>query len=116
MLLVDLGWFFGGLALLLLGGDSLVKGVSGFAQKVGMPPFKAGLFLLAFATSLPELAVNARAVWAGHTDLAGWLDGPMAIDVTRALRLAGHGYRIWTQEIPLDITPKNRLLMGAPVG
>ena len=70
MLLGDLGLFLGGLALLLLGGDSLVKGVSGFAQKVGMPPFKAGLFLLAFATSLPELAVNARAVAAGHTDLA----------------------------------------------
>jgi cation:H+ antiporter len=70
MLLVDLGWFLGGLALLLLGGDSLVKGVSGIAQKAGMPPFRAGLFLLAFATSLPELAVNARAFAAGHVDLA----------------------------------------------
>lgn len=70
MALGDLGWFLGGLVLLLLGGDSMVKGVSGLAQRMGMPPFKAGLFLLAFATSLPELAVNARAVHAGHVDLA----------------------------------------------
>jgi hypothetical protein len=34
--------------------------------------------------------------------LSGWVDGPAAIDIRR------------TQSIPADITPKNRLLMGAP--
>ena len=47
-------------------------------------------------------------------DLAGWLDGPMAIDVMRAVRLREHGYRVWTLAIPEIITPKNRLLLGAP--
>jgi len=47
--------------------------------------------------------------------LSGWVDGSLAIDITRALRLEQHGYRIWTQAIPGDITPKNRLLIGAPV-
>jgi hypothetical protein len=46
--------------------------------------------------------------------LSGWLDGAMAIDVARALRLQQHGYRVWTQTIPGAITPKNRLLLGAP--
>jgi hypothetical protein len=46
--------------------------------------------------------------------LAGWLDEALAIDVMRARRLAGAGYRVWTQSIPADITPKNRLLIGAP--
>jgi hypothetical protein len=46
--------------------------------------------------------------------LGGWLDGAVAIDVVRATRLAQQGYRIWTQTIPEKITPKNRLLMGAP--
>jgi hypothetical protein len=32
----------------------------------------------------------------------------------RARRLASQGYHIWTQRIPQDITPKNRLLIGAP--
>lgn len=47
--------------------------------------------------------------------LSGWMDDALAIDVVRARRLATQGYRIWTQHIPQDITPKNRLLIGAPV-
>ena len=46
--------------------------------------------------------------------LAGWLDGPLAMDVTRAARLRAAGYRVHTQKIPSDITPKNRLLMAEP--
>ncbi len=54
-------------------------------------------------------------VRAGDTgDLTGWVDGPLAIDVTRALRLRDQGYRVWTQTIPAAVTPKNRLLLGAP--
>jgi hypothetical protein len=49
-------------------------------------------------------------------DLSGWVDGPLAIDVTRALRLKQQDYRIWTQQISADITPKNRLLIGVPRG
>ena len=65
-----LGWFALGLLLLALGGDSVVKGVSGLAQKLGLRPFAAGLLLLAFGTSLPELAVNLRAIWLEQTHLA----------------------------------------------
>jgi hypothetical protein len=54
-------------------------------------------------------AVDAR-------DLSGWVAGAEAIDIMRAVRLKQQGYRIWTQAIPADITPKNRLLIGAPLG
>ena len=47
--------------------------------------------------------------------LSGWVDGAAAIDIVRAMRLADQGYRIWTQAIPAKITPKNRLLLGAPI-
>jgi hypothetical protein len=47
--------------------------------------------------------------------LRGWVDPCLAIDVMRATRLAQQGYRIWTQVIPETITPKNRLLLGAPL-
>jgi hypothetical protein len=47
--------------------------------------------------------------------LEGWLNDALAIDVVRARRLASRGYRIWTQRIPDDITPKNRLLIGEPL-
>ena len=46
--------------------------------------------------------------------LDGWLDGPLAMDATRVARLRSHGYRVVTQQIPVDITPKNRLLMAEP--
>lgn len=52
-----------------------------------------------------------------HSDLGGlegWMDGPLAIDATRAARLRFKGYRVFTQVIPGDITPKNRLLMAEP--
>src|SRR5690606_23726379 len=65
-----LGWFALGLLMLALGGDSTVKGVSGLAQRLGLRPFTAGVLLLAFATSLPELVVNLRAVWIGQPYLA----------------------------------------------
>ena len=53
---------------------------------------------------------------AGQTGgLTGWVDGAAAIDIVRATRLSQCGYRIWTQTIPLEITPKNRLLMGEPI-
>jgi hypothetical protein len=44
--------------------------------------------------------------------LEGWMDKPLAVDTVRAMRLKSEGYRIVTQKIPGDITPKNRLLMG----
>jgi hypothetical protein len=46
--------------------------------------------------------------------LSGWVDGGLAIDIVRAMRLERQGYRVWTQTIPADITPKNRLLIGRP--
>ena len=48
-------------------------------------------------------------------ELSGWIDGPIAIDIMRAVRLEQRGYRIWTQSIPDSVTPKNRLLIGAPI-
>ncbi len=47
--------------------------------------------------------------------LRGWLDGPLATDVTRVARLRAAGYRVYTQTIPLDVTPKNRLLLAEPM-
>lgn len=47
-------------------------------------------------------------------NLAGWMDGPLAVDATRVARLRQAGYRVQTARIPQEITPKNRLLLGWP--
>lgn len=46
--------------------------------------------------------------------LSGWLDPALAMDATRAALLRANGYDVHTQTIPAAITPKNRLLLGAP--
>ena len=46
--------------------------------------------------------------------LAGWLDGPVAVDAVRAMRLQARGYDVRTQTIPRAITPQNRLLIATP--
>lgn len=46
--------------------------------------------------------------------LEGWLDGPLAMDAARVARLRCRGYRVATQRIPGDITPKNRLVLAEP--
>ncbi|WP_005033588.1 methyltransferase [Holophaga foetida] len=48
--------------------------------------------------------------------LEGWLEGPLAMDAARASRLRFQGYQVFTQRIPEDITPMNRLLMAEPDG
>jgi Methyltransferase domain len=46
--------------------------------------------------------------------LAGWMDGPLAVDATRVAKLREAGFKVQTACIPENITPKNRLLMGWP--
>jgi hypothetical protein len=45
-------------------------------------------------------------------DLEGWVDGPLAMDVERAVWLRARGYTVRTHQIPQAITPKHRLLLG----
>ena len=47
--------------------------------------------------------------------LGGWMNGPLAIDATRAALLRAKGYSIITRTIPEEITPQNRLLMAHPI-
>ena len=65
-----IGWFLLGLLLLALGGDSIVKAAGGLALRLRVPPFVVGLVLVGFATSIPELTVNASAFLHGSQSLA----------------------------------------------
>jgi hypothetical protein len=46
--------------------------------------------------------------------LGAWMAPDLAVDAVRAVKRSGAGYEIYTAAIPAEITPKNRLLMGAP--
>jgi cation:H+ antiporter len=60
----------GGLILLVVGGEVLVRGASDIARKVGMSRLVVGLTVVSFATSAPEFAVTMDAVFSGSPGLA----------------------------------------------
>ena len=51
----------GGFALLVGGGDALVRGASGIALFARLTPAVVGLTIVAAGTSMPELVVSVRA-------------------------------------------------------
>ncbi|WP_196490042.1 calcium/sodium antiporter [Erythrobacter donghaensis] len=60
----------GGLVLLGLGGELLVRGAVGMAARLGISPLLAGLTIVGFGTSTPELATSVQAALAGAPGIA----------------------------------------------
>lgn len=58
-----------GLALLLAGGEALVRGAVAIADKLGIPPLIVGLTIVALGTSAPELTVAIEAALSGVPDI-----------------------------------------------
>jgi len=56
----------GGMLLLLVGGEMLVRGAARLAHLLGVSPLAVGLTIVAFGTSAPELAVNLLAALRGN--------------------------------------------------
>ncbi|HRH23028.1 MAG TPA: calcium/sodium antiporter [Candidatus Magasanikbacteria bacterium] len=59
-----------GLGILIVGGESLVRGASSIAKRLKVAPIVIGLTIVAFGTSAPELAVNLFSAFQGSTDIA----------------------------------------------
>ena len=79
-----------GLALLVIGGEILVRGAGGLARSFGISPLVVGLTVVSSATSAPELAVTLQATLAGTPGLAvGNVVGSNIANVLLVLGLAG---------------------------
>lgn len=61
--------FLGGLAVLILGADLLVRGASRLAAAFGVSPLAIGLTIVAIGTASPEIAVSIQAAASGQGDL-----------------------------------------------
>ena len=59
-----------GLVILLLAGDSLVKGAVNMSLRLGVPALIVSLTIVAFGTSAPELLISIQAIWDGVPGLA----------------------------------------------
>lgn len=68
-LLLNVTLFASGMAVLLIGGEMLVRGSSRFAKGIGINPMIIGLTIVAFGTSSPEFVVCLVAALKGSSDI-----------------------------------------------
>ncbi len=107
-----------GIALLVAGGEAMVRGAAALAQQLGIPPLVVGLTVVAFGTSAPELAVNVTAAVRGDGAIAfGNLIGSNLANVGLILagaalvkRLVVHSAVI-TREIPMMLLASAAVLV-----
>ena len=76
-----------GLALLLAGGEFLVRGAVGLARCLGVSPLVIALTVVAFGTSAPELVVSLQAALGGHPDIV--LGNVVGSNVANILLIVG---------------------------
>jgi cation:H+ antiporter len=67
---LEFGRLLLGLVVLLVGAEFTVRGATNIAASLGVPEVVIGLTLVAFGTSLPELAASMVAAFRGQSDIA----------------------------------------------
>lgn len=63
-------YLIGGLVLLFIGAEGLIRGSSSLAIKIGITPLVVGLTVVSFGTSAPELVVSLKAALMGNSSIA----------------------------------------------
>ena len=89
----------GGLVLLALGGELLVRGAVGMAARLGISPLLAGLTIVGFGTSTPELATSVQAATAGSPGIA--IGNVVGSNIANILFILGLSAMI----LPLSVNP-----------
>ncbi|MCI0700098.1 MAG: calcium/sodium antiporter [Planctomycetia bacterium] len=69
-MLTSIGLIILGIVLLVVGGETLLRGAVGLAALLKLTPAVIGLTVVAAGTSVPELAVSGSAAYQGKTDIA----------------------------------------------
>jgi cation:H+ antiporter len=69
-MIIDYVSLLGGLVVLIVAGDVLVRGAVGIAEKLGIPTLVIGLTIVAFGTSAPELVISLNAALDGLSGIA----------------------------------------------
>ena len=89
----------GGLVLLAVGGELLVRGAVGMAARLGISPLLAGLTIVGFGTSTPELATSVQAAMAGSPGIA--IGNVVGSNIANILFILGLSAVI----LPLSVNP-----------
>jgi len=66
----EFGFLLGGILVLVVGANFMVRGAVNIANEVGVPEIVIAVTLVAFGTSLPELAASLAAAFKKESDIA----------------------------------------------
>lgn len=99
-LLVAFGFLAGGLACLIIGSKLLVDGAVEIALALGVSQSVIGLTLVAFGTSVPELATAIVAALRGHTQVA--LGNVLGSNIFNLLLILG----VLVLTVPVQVAPE----------
>ena len=110
-MLLDLAMVLGGLVVLLLAGDLLVKGAVNLALRLGIPAMMVGMTVVAFGTSAPELLVSVRAAAGDAGGLA--LGNVVGSNVANILLVLGAPALISAMAVGRDIARDYIIMIGA---
>lgn len=84
-----IAWLLGGLMLLIIGAEFVVRGGGALATRLGIPPLIVGLTIVAIGTSTPELGVGIEAALQGNGSLAvGNIAGTNTVNILLILGLS----------------------------
>ena len=87
---MDTAMTVGGLVLLMVGADYLVRGAVGIARAMGVSALVIGLTVVALGTSLPELVISLKAALDGSPGIAvGNIVGSNIANILLILGIAG---------------------------
>ncbi len=106
---LNLGMLAGGLAGLIFGGKLSVDSAAGIAEVLGVPQVIIGLTVVAFGTSLPELATSLIAVFQGKTDIA--VGNVVGSNIFNLLLVNGLCSTVGTIAVPRDGGLQDLLMM-----
>lgn len=107
-LLLQIGIFAGGIALLLYASDKFVEAAERIGLSLGISPFIIGVTVVAFGTSLPELAASVVGVLDGTPEIViGSVVGSNIANIALVLGLTAVvvknidlEYNLWHIDIP----------------
>ena len=103
-----------GIAGVVVGADLLIDGAVAVARLAGLSEAVIGLSLIAFGTSLPEIATATVAAWRGHSELA--IGNVLGSNLFNMLAIAGITALVVPVPVPVELLAFDLWVMLAATG
>ena len=102
-----------GFALLLLGGEALVRGRMAVARRLGLSPLLIGITLVGFGTSMPELVACVEAARQGSPAIA--IANVVGSNVFNVLGITGVTAAITPLQAPAELAAVDIWVMAGAI-